>query len=121
MLLTPLQPIGLVLAALTTGWPMLAGLAIALGASYGQVVLNDAMIARYVPGPLRVKAVSIRYFIGFGASGFAVPLIALLYKASGFGLVLGTAAMAGVIIVASAIGFAYVVAMPPAGRAIAAE
>jgi hypothetical protein len=63
--------------------PLLAGLAIALGASYGQVALNDAMIARYVPGPLRVKAVSIRYFIGFGASGFAVPLIALLYGVSG--------------------------------------
>jgi hypothetical protein len=77
-LLTPLQPLGLLLAALTTGWPLLAGLAIALGASYGQVVLNDAMIARYVPGPLRVKAVSIRYFIGFGACGFAVPLIALM-------------------------------------------
>ncbi len=94
---------------------MLAGLAIALGASYGQVVLNDAMIARYVPGPLRVKAVSIRYFIGFGASGFAVPLIALLYKASGFGLVLGSAALVGLLIVASAIGFAYVVATA-AGR-----
>jgi MFS family permease len=121
LLLTPLQPLGMLLAALTTGLPLLAGLAVALGASYGQVVLNDAMIARYVPGPLRVKAVSIRYFIGFGASGFAVPLIALLYGANGFPLVLGAAAMVGSLIVLSAIGFAYVVALPATPRTVAAE
>jgi MFS family permease len=121
IVLTPLQPLGLLLAALTTGWPLLAGLAIALGASYGQVVLNDAMIARYVPGPLRVKAVSIRYFIGFGASGFAVPLIALLYGVSGFPLVLGAAALFGLLIVASAIGFSHVVALPATARTVAAE
>jgi MFS family permease len=119
--LTPLQPVGLLLAALTTGWPMLAGLALALGASYGQVVLNDAMIARYVPGPLRVKAVSIRYFIGFGASGFAVPLIALLYGVNGFTLVLGVAGIFSLLIVASAVGFAYVVALPPMSRPAVAE
>jgi MFS family permease len=121
IMLTPLQPIGLLLAALTTGWPLLAGLAIALGASYGQVVLNDAMIARYVPGPLRVKAVSIRYFIGFGASGFAVPLIALLYGVNGFTLVLGIAALFGLLIVASAIGFSHVVALPATAGTVAAE
>jgi hypothetical protein len=84
-------------------------------------VLNDAMIARYVPGPLRVKAVSIRYFIGFGASGFAVPLIALLYGMSGFPLVLGAAALFGLLIVASAIGFSHVVALPATARTVAAE
>jgi MFS family permease len=121
LLLTPLQPLGMLLAALTTGLPLLAGLAVALGASYGQVVLNDAMIARYVPGPLRVKAVSIRYFIGFGASGFAVPLIAVLYRTNGFPLVLGAAATVGGLIVLSAIGFAYVVALPTTPRTVAAE
>jgi hypothetical protein len=70
---------------------------------------------------LRVKAVSIRYFIGFGASGFAVPLIALLYGMSGFPLVLGAAALFGLLIVASAIGFSHVVALPATGRTIAAE
>ncbi|MBV8850862.1 MAG: MFS transporter [Methylobacteriaceae bacterium] len=121
MLLTPFQPIGLLLAALTTGWPLLVGLAMALGASYGQVVLNDAMIARYVPGPSRVKAVSIRYFIGFAASGFAVPLIALLYGMHGFTFVLAIAAAFGALIVASAVGFAYVVALPATPRPVAAE
>jgi MFS family permease len=121
MLLTPLQPIGLLVAALTTGWPLLAGLAISLGASYGQVVLNDAMIARYVPGPLRVKAVSLRYFIGFGASGFAVPLIAFLYGMHGFTSVLAIAAVFAALIVASAVAFAYVVALPAIPRAVAAE
>jgi MFS family permease len=119
--LTPLQPIGLALAALTSGWPLLVGITLALAASYGQVVLNDAMIARYVPGPLRAKALSVRYFIGFAASGFAVPLIAALYTARGFPLVLGIAALFGTLIVASAVGFAYVVALPAAPRPMAAE
>jgi hypothetical protein len=68
-----------------------------------------------------VKAVSIRYFIGFGASGFAVPLIALLYGTSGFSLVLGIAALFGLLIVVSAIGFSHVVALPKTPRPLAAE
>jgi hypothetical protein len=65
--------------------------------------------------------VSIRYFIGFGASGFAVPLIAVLYRTNGFPLVLGAAATVGGLIVLSAIGFAYVVALPTTPRTVAAE
>jgi hypothetical protein len=51
-------------------------------AIYGQVVINDAMVARYVPAHYRAKAYSVRYFLGFTASGFAAPMIALLYVIS---------------------------------------
>ena len=44
-----LQPVGLGMAAMTTGVPMLIGLVLAMAAIYGQVVVNDAMVARYVP------------------------------------------------------------------------
>ena len=79
-----LQPVGLGLAAMTTGVPMLAGLVLAMAAIYGQVVVNDAMVARYVPAQHRAKAFSVRYFLGFTTSGFAVPLIALLHGQGGF-------------------------------------
>ena len=76
-----------------------------MAALYGQVVINDAMVARYVPPLYRARAYSVRYFLGFTVSGFAVPLIALLHERGGFGLVLGIAAACGGVIVASAVGF----------------
>lgn len=51
--LSVLQPLGLGHAALTSGIPMLAGLILAVAAIYGQVVVNDAMVARYVPAQFR--------------------------------------------------------------------
>jgi MFS family permease len=99
--LSVLQPLGLGLAALATGPAMLLGVALAMAAIYGQVVLNDAMVARYVPPQARTRAYSVRYFLGFTASGLAAPLIATLSKASGFGLVLGVAAGFGAVIFAA--------------------
>jgi MFS family permease len=103
--LSVLQPLGLGIAAVTTGLPLLAGLVIAMTAIYGQVVINDAMIARYVPPAYRARAYSVRYFVGFTASGFVVPAIAMLHDRGGFGLVLGVASVCGAVIWLSAIGF----------------
>lgn len=103
--LSVLQPIGLGIAAATSGAPLLLGLVLTIAALYGQVVLNDAMIARYVPAAYRARAYSVRYFVGFTASGFVVPMIALLHERGGFGLVLGTAALFGLVIFVSALGF----------------
>jgi hypothetical protein len=68
-------------------------------------VVNDAMIARYVAPHLRSKAFGLRYFLGFGVSGLAVPMIALLHGLGGFSAVLGITAAFGATIFASAIGF----------------
>ena len=103
--LSILQPLGLGLAALTTGIPMLAGLVLAMAAIYGQVVVNDAMVARYVPVQYRARAFSVRYFLGFTTSGLAVPLIALLHGISGFALVLSAASVFGAVIFLCSIGF----------------
>ncbi|HEV7370685.1 MFS transporter [Arenibaculum sp.] len=100
-----LQPVGLGLAAATTGVPLLAGLVIAMASIYGQVIINDAMVARYVPPRLRAKAFSVRYFLGFTTSGLAVPLIALLHGWGGFPAVLGVSAMFGAVVSACAAGF----------------
>lgn len=63
--------------------PLLLGLVLTMAAINGQVVINDAMVARYVPPQLRAKAFSVRYFLGFTAAGMAVPMIALLHEAGG--------------------------------------
>ncbi|MCB1885812.1 MAG: MFS transporter [Geminicoccaceae bacterium] len=103
--LAMLQPLGLGLAALSTGVPLLLGLVLAMAAIYGQVVVNDAMVARYVPPRLRARVFGVRYFLGFTASGLAVPLIALLHARNGFPAVLAAAAAFGAAVLACAAAF----------------
>lgn len=103
--LSLLQPLGLGLAAATSGASMLLGLAVAVAAIYGQVVLNDAMIARFVPERYRSRAFGLRYCVGFTTSGAAVPLIALMYTAHGPRAVLAVAVIFGVGVVAGAVLF----------------
>jgi len=96
------QPLGLAIATFLLGVPMLVGMILAMASIYGQVVINDAMIARYVAPRLRAKAFGLRYFLGFGVSGLAVPMIALLH---GFFAVLGITAIFGALVFVTAIGF----------------
>jgi len=84
---------------------MLLGMVVVTAAIYGQVIVNDAMIARYVAPQLRAKAFGLRYFLGFSISGSAVPMIALLHGFGGFTAVLGLTAVFGAIVFGSAIGF----------------
>ncbi len=58
-------------------------------AIYGQITLNDLVIARYTGDAWRGRVYAVRYFLTFMVSGAAVSLIALLYGRGGFGLVLG--------------------------------
>ena len=113
------QPLGIAIAAFMVGIPMLAGMILAMAAIYGQVVINDAMIARYVAPHLRAKAFGLRYFLGFGISGLAVPMIAVLHGLGGFPVVLGITALIGVTVFASAVGF-YALTRPSANEAPAA-
>jgi hypothetical protein len=84
---------------------MLAGMVLVMAAIYGQVVINDAMIARYVAPHLRAKAFGVRYFLGFAVSGLAVPAIGILHGAGGFPAVLGATAAVGGVVFACAVGF----------------
>jgi MFS family permease len=114
--LAALQPVGLGLAAVSSGVPMLAGLVLVMAAIYGQVVINDAMVARYVPAAYRAKAFGLRYFLGFTTSGLAVPLIGLLHGRGGFPLVLAVAGLFGATIFANASAF-YLVSRAGSARA----
>ncbi len=95
-----MQVAGLVTAAGATGLPMAAGLTLVTAGIYGQVVVNDAMIGRYVPDELRNRIYSLRFFFSFTVGGLAVPMIGALHRRGGFDAVLTvSAAIAGVIFV----------------------
>lgn len=117
--LSLLQPLGLGLAAATSGGLLLLGLAAALAAIYGQVVLNDAMIARYVPPRYRSRAFGLRYFVGYTSSGAAVPLIAMAYDSSGPRAVLLVAVVFACGVVAGAVLFMLASARPKPHSAVA--
>jgi MFS family permease len=119
--LAALQPVGLGFAAASTGAPLLLGLVLVTAAIYGQVVVNDAMVARYVPPHLRAKAFSVRYFLGFTASGFAAPLIAALHAHGGFPTVLAATAGFGALVFVCALTFRALASVAPASGVAPAE
>jgi MFS family permease len=84
---------GVVWAAYATGVSLLFALAFTMASIYGQITLNDLVIARYAADAWRGRVYAVRYFLTFMTSGVAVSMIALLYGRGGFDLVLGTTAV----------------------------
>jgi MFS family permease len=78
-----LQAPCLLLAAYSTDWLVVAFAAGVVFAIFGQVVINDAMVARYTDDHWRARAYSVRYLVSFGANAAAVPLVALLHGGTG--------------------------------------
>jgi MFS family permease len=71
------------LAGTTENWLML-GVAVAMMFFvFGQIPINDAMIARYTAEEWRARAYALRYVVSFGASAAAVPLVAFMHRAGG--------------------------------------
>ena len=87
----------------STGWPMLAALAITIAAIYGQVTLNDIVLARYVPPAWRGRIFAVRFFLNFTSAGPAVWGIGKLYDHGGFSLVLWITAMVAAVFVANSL------------------
>jgi MFS family permease len=106
------QFIGMVWAAYAAGAALVAALAVAIAAIYGQTTVGDIVIARYVADAWRGRVYAVRYFLSFISSGIAVQLIAQLYGRGGFDLVLGAIAwaallmLAGVYVMAAAVNSA---------------
>jgi MFS family permease len=87
-----MQFAGVVWAAYATGASLLFALAFAMASIYGQITLNDLVIARYTADAWRGRVYAVRYFLTFMVSGVAVSMIAFLYGRGGFDLVLGATA-----------------------------
>ena len=95
--------LGVLWAAYATGPALMAALALTMAAIYGQVTVNDLVIARYTADRWRGRIYAVRYFLIFVSSGAAVAAIAFLHSRGGFALVLGaTAVIALVFSVATA-------------------
>ncbi len=100
--LSLVQVAGLLVAASTTGVPMATGLILVTAGIYGQVIINDAMIGRFVPEEYRNRVYSLRFFLGFTVAGLAVPIIGWLHELGGFQFVLLVSSIiAGVILACS--------------------
>jgi hypothetical protein len=91
--LAVMQFSGVVWSAYASGVVLLFALAFTMAAIYGQITVNDLIIARYTADAWRARIYAVRYFLTFMISGVAVSMIALLYGRGGFGLVLGATAL----------------------------
>jgi MFS family permease len=94
---------GVVWSARASGVTLLFALAFTMAAVYGQITVNDLLIARYTADAWRGRVYAVRYFVTFMISGAAVSMIALLYGRGGFGLVLGVTAMVAMSFLVAAI------------------
>jgi MFS family permease len=84
---------GVVWAVYASGASLLFALAFTMAAIYGQITLNDLVIARYTADAWRGRVYAVRYFLTFMVSGVAVSMIAVLYARGGFDLVLDATAV----------------------------
>jgi MFS family permease len=50
---------------------------------FGQIPINDAMVAAYADETWRSRVFALRYVVSFGASALAVPLVAWMHGATG--------------------------------------
>jgi MFS family permease len=105
-MIAAIQFAGIWWAAHASGPALLIALAIAMAAIYGQVTVNDVVIARYTADAWRGRVYAVRYFLTFVSSGAAVSAIALLYARGGFDLVLGITAWIAIAFVLATTGIA---------------
>ncbi len=80
--------IGVFWSVYASGIVLMVALAVAMIGLYGQVTVNDVVIARYTADAWRGRVYAVRYFLVFISSGAAVASIAYLHARGGFDLVL---------------------------------
>lgn len=98
---------GVVWSSFASGAGLLVALAFTMAAIYGQITVNDLLIARYTADAWRSRIYAVRYFLTFMISGVAVSMIALFYSRGGFSLVLGATAVVALGFLVAAILIAF--------------
>ena len=91
-------------ATYATGIPLMIALAIAVAAIYGQVTVNDMILARYTADAWRGRVYAVRYFTLFISAGAAVAIISLLHNNGGFSLVLGVNSIIALVMFLATLG-----------------
>ena len=104
--LAALQAPSLLLAAWGYDWALLALAVTMMFAIFGQITINEAMVAKYTTDRWRARAFAVRYFVSFGASACAVKLIAWLHdRTHDFTLIFQVLAVFGFIVFLGALCF----------------
>jgi MFS family permease len=109
VIIIALQLFGISWAANASGPMLVVALAISMAAIYGQVTVNDMVIARYTADAWRGRVYAVRYFLVFVTSGAGVALIALLYGRGGFDLVLMVTAGVSFVLLLAVIGIVAII------------
>ena len=108
------QAVFLYLASFTNGWLMVLISLVIMVLVFGQIPINDTLIARYTPDTWRGRVYSVKYVLTFTVSAAVVPSIAWLYDDSGgFTLMFTLSAIAALIITVA------VLAMPRGQKPVA--
>lgn len=105
------QAVTLYLAAHATGWAMVGLSVMVMALVFGQIPINDTLIAHHTPDHWRGRVYSVKYVLSFTISAGAVPILAMLYAgADGSATVFTVGALLAVVITAAT-------AFLPGGRA----
>ncbi len=97
------QAAALWLAVSADGWAM-AGIAVAVMILvFGQIPINDTLIARHTPDAWRGRVYSVKYVLSFTVSAAAVPSISWLYEGGGGFPAMFAAAAAGAVVITFAV------------------
>jgi MFS family permease len=108
-LITATLFVGVFWSVHASGAMLMAALAVAMIGIYGQVTVNDVVIARYTADAWRGRVYAVRYFLVFISSGAAVASIAYLHARGGFDLVLLATAAVCFVFFAATVGVAVLV------------
>ncbi len=120
-MVTALLFAGVTWSLFVTGPMLMVALTIAMIGLYGQVTVNDMVIARYTADAWRGRVYAVRYFLVFITAGAAVATIAYLHSRGGFDLVLFVTAIIAFIFFAATFILALLVAKPESERAAAPQ
>lgn len=101
--------IGAAWSAFASGPMVLVALAVAMAGVYGQVTVNDIVLARYTADAWRGRVYAVRYFLVFTTAGAAVASIAFLHARGGFDLVLLATAVICLLFFFATLGLAFMV------------
>jgi len=105
MLMTLCQAPLLVTLAYAQGWSVALCGALFMFVVFGQVTVNDAMVANFVAPQWQARVFALRYFVSFGASAAAIPLIAYVEPRQGLGGLYLLLAVLGVVTFLAALVF----------------
>ncbi|HKY85134.1 MAG TPA: MFS transporter [Pseudorhodoplanes sp.] len=119
-IVTALLFAGVTWSLFVSGPMLMVALTIAMVGLYGQVTVNDMVIARYTADAWRGRVYAVRYFLVFITAGVSVAAIAYFHRRGGFDLVLFVTAIIAFVFFAATFALALLVAKPESERATAA-